>query len=132
MVVVGGGGGLVVVGLGGVVTATVVVVVVGADDDEDDDVVVVVDEEAELELESDGSGVGVLTSETVIFGACLDIVTSTGAAPPASGDWGPASVNSAARAAPMSAPMPRRPGPLIPPSTRIAYLVHSIGSSGSD
>ncbi|GLZ32623.1 hypothetical protein Lesp02_48110 [Lentzea sp. NBRC 105346] len=119
-----------VVGLGGVVTATVVVVVVGAAD-EDDGFVVVVDDGAELELESDGSDVGVLTSETVILGDCLDIVTSTGAAPPASGDWGPTMVSTAARAAPMSAPMPRRPGPLIPPSTRIAYLVHSIGSSGS-
>lgn len=131
VVVVGAGGFVVVVGLGGgvvvttvvVVTAVVVVVVV---------VVVVDDVVSDVEIEPDGRSEGVLMSETVTFGVCREIVTSMGVSPSAaSGSCGPATVRSAARAAPMSAPIPRRPCPLIPTSTRTAYLVHSIGSSGT-
>lgn len=102
----------------------VVVVVVeeedgGADDDE------------EVNTVCDGPSVGVGSSEGVLiketraappFG---DGVESSDASEPTCG----ASTENAATTAPMSAPVASRPGPLIAANTRIAYLVHSIGSS---
>jgi len=130
VVVVVGAGGFVVVVVVVVVTAwlveVVVVVVVEEDDDVDDD-----DVEDDDDTVCDGVSVcvgiseGTSTRETWTAGP-----PDEGPEPPAAKDpkSGPSTVN-AATTAPMSAPVASLPGPLIAANTRIAYLVHSIGSS---
>ena len=137
VVVVGRGRVVVVVGAGGFVVVVVVVVVAwlvvvvvvvvleeedGADDDdvEDDD-----DTVCDGVSVSVGSREGTSTRETWTAGP-----PDEGPEPPAVKDpkRGPSTAN-AATTAPMSAPVASLPGPLIAANTRIAYRVHSIGSS---
>jgi hypothetical protein len=111
-----------------VVTAVVVVVVVvvvvleeedGADDGGVDDTV------CDGTSDSVGSTEGVLMSETRAGSSLPEPAGSPDASDPTCG----ASTYNAATTAPSSAPVASRPGPLIAANTRIAYLVHSIGSS---
>ncbi|ANZ37049.1 hypothetical protein BBK82_14200 [Lentzea guizhouensis] len=140
VVVVGRGRVVVVVGAGGFVVVVVVVVVVTAwlvevvvvvvlaeeeDDVDDDDVEDDDDTVCDGVPVSVGISEGTSTRETWTAGP-----PDEGPEPPAAKDpkSGPITVN-AATTAPMSAPVASLPGPLIAANTRIAYRVHSIGSS---
>lgn len=102
----------------------VVVVVVEEEDGAEDD-----DEEEDTTVCDGGSvcvGIkeGVLIKETRAPPPSPGVVELPDASEPKCG----ASTENAAMTAPMSAPVASRPGPLIAANTRIAYLVHSIGS----